>query len=102
MVLGEAARSPARWSVKNFASQRPARSGGGEGRVVCDPSSQVGDGEAMAQRVRVGAAGEVGDAGIGQVAAEPGVYGRLVDRPARSPAVEHVIAVLGAGCAAAV
>ncbi len=61
------------------------------------PSSQVGDGEAVAQRVRVGTASEVGDAGVGQVAAKPDVYGRLVDRPARGPAVEHVVAALGGG-----
>ncbi|MGH3613725.1 MAG: hypothetical protein ACRDRK_14265, partial [Pseudonocardia sp.] len=43
----------------------------GQVHVVRGPSSQVGDGEAMAQRVRVRAAGEVGDAGIGQGCTAP-------------------------------
>ena len=43
MVLGEAARSPARCSVKNFARQRPARSGGGVGwRVTTRPRAGRG------------------------------------------------------------
>ena len=33
----------------------------------------------------------MGDAGVGQVAAEPHVYGRLINRPGRD-AVEHVVA----------
>src|ERR1019366_4380234 len=53
--------------------------------------------EAVAQRVGVGTAREVGDAGVGQIAAKPHVYGRLVDRPARGDAVEHVVAALGGG-----
>ncbi len=43
------------------------------------------------------AAGEVGDAGVGQVAAEPHVYGRLADRTAGRDAVEHVVAGFGGG-----
>ena len=37
----------------------------------------------------------MGDARVGQVAAETRVDGRLVDRPARSPAVEQLVAALG-------
>jgi hypothetical protein len=50
----------------------------------------------------MGTTSEVGDAGVGQVATEPQVYGCLVDRPARSPAIEQIVAVLGAGWAAVV
>lgn len=142
--------------MKNFDSQRPARSGGGAGRGLTagppgglgddvaepdlglghhlgvgvrgqpqvvlgaakvgvahvarqvgqhhgqvsafrGPAPQVGDSESVAQRVRVRAAREVGDAGVGQVAAEPQVDGRLVDRPAGRDAVEHVVAGFGGG-----
>ena len=66
-------------------------------RALLGPAAQVGDGEPVPQRVRVRAAGEVGDASVRQVAAEPQVDGRLVDRPTGRDAVEHVAAGLGGG-----
>ena len=69
----------------------------GQVRALRGPAPQVGDREAVAQRVRVRAAREVGDAGVGQVAAEPHVYGRLINRPAGRGAVEDVVAGFGGG-----
>ena len=54
-------------------------------RAVGRPPAQVRDGEAVAQRMDVRAAGEMRDVRVGEVTAEPVVNRGLVGRPAGSP-----------------